>query len=61
VKIIPLGQSAGQRIIARLTTRIPALLDTALTTPDEAIGGSCVAQAIASSRHETQYTRIYRS
>ena len=28
---------------------------------DEEIGASCTAQAIASSRHETQYTRIYRS
>jgi len=61
VKIIPLGQTAGQRIIAGLTPRISALVQRALSIPDEAIGASCTAQAIASSRHETQYTRIYRS
>lgn len=61
VKIIPLGQTAGQRIIAALTETIPQLVARGLNLPDESIGASCTAQAIASSRHETQYTRIYRS
>ena len=61
VKIVPLGQSAGQRVIATLTSAIPALVEKGLTLPDEAIGASCPAQALASSQHETQYTRIYRS
>lgn len=61
VKIIPLGQTAGQRIIASLTIRVPEIVRTGLTVSDELIGASCTAQAIASSLHETQYTRIYRS
>ena len=61
VKIIPLGQTAGQKIIAELTTAIPELVEQGMAVADEAIGASCTAQAIASSLHETQYTRIYRS
>lgn len=61
VKIIPLGQTAGQKIITELTTAIPDTINTGLKLPDEAIGASSTAQAIASSLHETQYTRIYRS
>ncbi|MEJ2423724.1 MAG: urease accessory protein UreF [Candidatus Thiodiazotropha sp.] len=61
VKIIPLGQTAGQGMLAELTEAIPPAVETGLSLDDEAIGASCLAQAMASSRHETQYTRIYRS
>jgi len=61
VKIIPLGQTAGQRIIAGLTPAIPERVEIGLKVPDTEIGASCTAQALASSLHETQYTRIYRS
>ena len=61
VKIIPLGQTAGQRIIASLTGLIPEIVHTGLSVPDDKIGASCPAQAIASSLHENQYTRLYRS
>lgn len=61
VKIIPLGQSAGQRTVAALTIRVPEIVRTGLAVGDEQIGAACTAQAIASSLHETQYTRIYRS
>ena len=61
VKIVPLGQTAGQRIIARLTPAIPEVVSSGLELSDEQIGASSTAQAIASSLHETQYTRIYRS
>lgn len=61
VKIIPLGQAAGQRIIAELTTAVPRVVERGLRVGDDAIGASCTAQAIASSLHETQYTRIFRS
>jgi len=61
VKIVPLGQTAGQRIIATLTAPIPGMVEQGLALPDEVIGASCPAQALASSLHETQYTRIYRS
>ena len=61
VKIIPLGQTAGQKIIAELTPLIPEWVASGQAVTNEAIGASCTAQAIASSLHETQYTRIYRS
>jgi urease accessory protein len=61
VKIIPLGQTHGQKIITELTSAIPQIVATGLEVPDDLIGASCTAQAIASSLHETQYTRIYRS
>lgn len=61
VKIIPLGQMAGQRILHELIQLIPSQVQIGLLLNDGDIGLSCPAQAIASSLHETQYTRIYRS
>jgi urease accessory protein len=61
VKIVPLGQTAGQQIIAALTGDIPRLVERGLNLEDAVIGASCPAQALASSLHETQYTRLYRS
>jgi urease accessory protein len=61
VKIIPLGQTQGQKLITELSSAIPQSVTAGLELPDELIGASSPAQAIASSLHETQYTRIYRS
>jgi len=61
VKLVPLGQTAGQRILNRLAARIPDAVDKALLVTDDEIGASTPALAIASSLHETQYTRLYRS
>jgi urease accessory protein len=61
VKLIPLGQTAGQRVQRRLAGDVVAAVERALQLPDEALGGSLPALAIASSRHETQYTRLFRS
>ena len=61
VKIVPLGQSQGQQLLARLAASIPAAVDTASGLGDADIGAASPALAIASSRHETQYTRLYRS
>lgn len=61
VKIVPLGQTAGQQIIASLSGEIPHLVHDGLALADEQIGASCPAQVLASCLHETQYTRIYRS
>ncbi len=61
VKIVPLGQTAGQRLTVRLSEKVPGLVQSALALEDEEIGVTCHAQALASSLHETQYTRIYRS
>jgi urease accessory protein len=61
VKLVPLGQTAGQKVLHRLAGRIPSLVETALALDDDRVGVSATALAIASSRHETQYTRLYRS
>lgn len=61
VKLVPLGQSDGQRVLARLAGRIPATVDLALGLGDHDIGASSPALAIASARHEQQYTRLFRS
>lgn len=61
VKIVPLGQTQGQQALARLAAQIPRALELALTLGDDGIGASSPALAIASSRHETQYTRLFRS
>lgn len=61
VRLIPLGQTDGQRVLAALEGEIAACVARALLTRlDEA--GSCTVRAdIASMRHETQYTRLFRS
>ncbi len=61
VKIIPLGQTAGQQVIFELGRQIPGLVAAAATVDDDEIGASSMALAIASANHETQYTRLFRS
>lgn len=61
VKLIPLGQTAGQRILARLSPNLQSLSETGLALSDGEIGAGCQAQLIASSLHESQYTRLFRS
>ena len=61
VKIIPLGQTEGQQLLARLAQKLPGAVERSLRITDDMIGASNPALAIASSRHETQYTRLFRS
>lgn len=61
MKLVPLGQSAGQRVLARLVALLPSIVDAALQTGDGTLSNFSPALAIASSRHETQYTRLFRS
>ncbi len=61
VKIIPLGQTAGQRVIFELGSQVPAVVASAGAVGDNEIGASSMALAIASANHETQYTRLFRS
>ena len=61
LKAVPLGQSAGQRILARLAREIPHAVHTALHSCDEDRQAFSPMLAILSSRHETQYSRIFRS
>jgi urease accessory protein len=61
VRLIPLGQSDGLRVLARLEPLIPRVVAAALACTLEDVGGAAVAADIASMRHETQYTRLFRS
>ena len=61
VKIIPLGQTDGQKLIFELSSLIPQIVSKAATVDDYELGASSVALAIASAQHETQYTRLFRS
>jgi urease accessory protein len=61
VKLIPLGQTHGQQIMLELAADIPAAVEQAGLVKDADIHSSTPAMAIASSRHETQYTRLFRS
>ena len=61
IKSVPLGQSAGQRILSTLAAQIPAAVETALTLPDEARQAFSPMLAILSARHEVQYSRLFRS
>ncbi|MEY4653408.1 MAG: putative urease accessory protein [Pseudomonadota bacterium] len=61
IKSVPLGQSAGQRILARLAHDIPQAVDHALTLDDASRQSFSPMLAILSSRHEHQYSRLFRS
>jgi urease accessory protein len=61
IKLIPLGQTAGQRMLYATAALLPEVVARALAVEDDDIGQSATALAIASARHETQYTRIFRS
>jgi urease accessory protein len=61
VKLVPLGQTDGQRILFDLSTEIETLCEQSKLILDHEIGASNPALAIASSQHETQYCRIFRS
>jgi urease accessory protein len=61
LKLIPLGQSDGQRLIASIGATLPERVLRSLAIIDADVGSSSPALAIASSLHETQYTRLFRS
>lgn len=61
VKLVPLGQSAGQRLLYRLIAAMPEITRRAVELEDHAIGVGTLSQAMASALHESQYTRLFRS
>jgi urease accessory protein len=61
VRAIPIGQTAGQRVIAAMQAHVTDTVAAALRlTPDD-LGGAALRADIASMKHETQYTRLFRS
>ncbi|MFS2225788.1 urease accessory protein UreF [Pantoea sp. B65] len=61
VKLVPFGQQAAQSLLMELSETLAQQLPLALALDDEELGGSLPLVAIASSRHETQHTRLFRS
>lgn len=61
IKAVPLGQTGGQRILARLLQAIPAAVDSAIALTDEQRQAFTPMLAILSAQHETQYSRLFRS
>ncbi|KAF1026068.1 MAG: Urease accessory protein UreF [Burkholderia plantarii] len=61
LKAVPLGQLAGQKILVALRGTIAEAVRRALATPPEAINTFAPLLGILSARHETQYSRLFRS
>jgi urease accessory protein len=61
LKAVPLGQAAGQRILLAIGARIPAVVERALALDEETYSNFAPGFAIACARHETQYSRLFRS
>ncbi|MGE5640501.1 MAG: urease accessory protein UreF [Clostridia bacterium] len=61
VKAVPLGQTDGQKMLLDLGGRIAEIVRQAQAMPEEALGNFAPGLAILSSKHETQYSRLFRS
>lgn len=61
VKLIPLGQTAGQQLLASLRDRFAASSQEILGLTDESLDSCNWGLTMASMAHETQYTRLFRS
>ena len=61
IKSVPLGQSAGQRIVMRLKQAIPEVMEAALLRGDEDRQTFTPMLALLSAQHEMQYSRLFRS
>lgn len=61
MRSVPLGQSAGQRLVSTLHPEIVAAVDAALATPVDDLQAFTPMLAILSSQHEAQYSRVFRS
>jgi urease accessory protein len=61
VRLVPLGQTDGQRAVAGAHATVLAVAGEAEQAHLDDIGGAALRADIASARHETQYTRLFRS
>ncbi len=64
-RLVPLGQTDGQRVLRSLREPIFALVETALALPEgdpfEQLGGCTLLAELGCMAHETQYTRLFRT
>jgi urease accessory protein len=61
VRLVPLGQSAGLRVLAELEKVILTVVNETRAVTLDDLGGCAFRADIAAMRHETQYTRLFRS
>ncbi len=61
VRLVPLGQSAGLAVLAALEPAILAVAYATRAATLDDLGGACFRSDLAAMRHETQYTRLFRS
>ncbi|MCX7960697.1 MAG: urease accessory protein UreF [Burkholderiales bacterium] len=61
VKAVPLGQTDGQKLLLSLGERLDALAEAAIGCREDEIANFAPRLALLSARHETQYSRLFRS
>ncbi|OFZ89551.1 MAG: urease accessory protein UreF [Betaproteobacteria bacterium RBG_16_66_20] len=61
MKAVPLGQTDGQRILLSLGGLLPSLTEKAKNMKERELGNFAPGLAMLSAKHETQYSRLFRS
>ena len=61
IKLVPLGHTAGQRLLIEAATAIEEAATRARSLGDGGVGNLAPALAMASAWHETQYSRLFQS
>lgn len=61
MKLVPLGQTAGHRILSRCREEVPGVINAAAKTGPDDISSWAPMLGILSARHENQYSRLFRS
>lgn len=61
VRLVPLGQTAGQQVLHALGARLPTAISRAQSAPATTAVSAAPLLSILSARHETQYSRLFRS
>lgn len=61
IKLVPLGQTSGQKILGKLIPTIDTAVHQALVMSDDDIGALAPGFGIVCAQHEVQYSRLFRS
>jgi urease accessory protein len=61
LRLLPLGQTAGQRMLERGMRAIERCVESTMRIADDDVGSFAAGLALGSAQHETQYSRLFRS
>lgn len=61
IKLLPMGQTDGQKMLLKQSEKIPHAVSRTLAISDDNVGANLPGLAMASAWHETQYSRLFRS